>query len=53
MDFKVANFKFGNQISKYVTTNTDTYNEALMKDRVSQMTSENLQKAEMIRKNKM
>ena len=53
MDFKVANFKFGNQIPKYVTTNTDTYNEALMKDRVSQMTSENLQKAEMIRKNKM
>ena len=53
MDFKVANFKFGSQIPKYVTTNTDTYNEAMMKDRVSNLTTENIQKQEMIKKNKM
>lgn len=35
MDFKVANFKLGHQIQKYVTTNNDTYNDNGMKDRVA------------------
>lgn len=52
MDFKAANFKFGNQVPKYVTTSNDTYNDALMKDRVSSMLTENAEKQERLKKNK-
>jgi hypothetical protein len=41
MDFKMANFKFGNQISKYVTTNHDTYNDIGIKDRVAEKLDKN------------
>ena len=31
-DFKAAHFKFGNQNTRYVTTNSDNYNDQIMKD---------------------
>ena len=40
-DFKMANFKFGNQILKYVTTNNDTYNDIGIKDRVPEKKGKN------------
>lgn len=36
-DFKAAHFKFGNQNTRYVTTNSDNYNDQIMKDAMDQM----------------
>ena len=44
IDFKSANFKLGNQISKYVTTNNDTYNDIGIKDRVAENLGKNEKK---------
>ena len=36
-DYKAAHFKFGNQNTRYVTTNGDNYNDQIMRDCMGQM----------------
>jgi hypothetical protein len=53
MDFKVANFKFGSQLPKYVTTNSDTYAEQSTKERLNQMAKEQAAKNQRLKQMKM